>query len=161
MGKIIDIKTATTITADLKNARKTIVLVGGCFDIIHKGHIIFLRKAKKLGGILFVLLESDKNIKKLKGKNRPINTMADRALIMASFIFTDYVITLPELNTNEEYDEMIYSLKPDIIATTKSDPGRSHKKRQAEKLGIKLVDVLDRIKNQSTSRIAKLLRNEL
>ncbi len=161
MQKIIDIETVIKIAEGLKTNGKTIVLVGGCFDIIHIGHIQFLKKAKLEADFLFLLLESDTRIKELKGNHRPINPQSDRASVLESVIFTDYIVLLPHFKSNEEYDEMIYSLKPDIIATTKTDPGRIHKKRQAKKLGIRVVEVLDKIENRSTSRIARLLKKEL
>lgn len=161
MEKIIDTKTAIKIAEELRTIEKTIVLTGGCFDIIHIGHIEFLKRAKREADILFLLLESDERIRELKGNNRPINTQLDRARVLESLLFTDYIVLLPHFKSDEEYDEMISSLKPDIIAATKTDPGRIHKERQAAKLGIQVVDVLEKIENQSTSRIARLLKKEI
>src|SRR3990172_9001991 len=64
---------AIKIAEELNQKGKRIVLVGGCFDIIHKGHILFLKKAKDEGDFLFVFLESDKKVRELKGYGRPIN----------------------------------------------------------------------------------------
>ena len=55
------------------------MLVGGCFDVLHLGHIKFLQAAKKIGDILFVFVESDENVKKIKGEARPINNQTERA----------------------------------------------------------------------------------
>ena len=55
------------------------VLVGGCFDLIHYGHIVFLKEARKQGDYLIVALESDDNVKKYKGENRPVHKQSERA----------------------------------------------------------------------------------
>src|SRR3990167_134264 len=119
MDKVVSIEKAIQITNHLNNQRKRIVLTGGCFDILHIGHISFLENAKKEGDVLFVLLESDESIKKLKGDNRPINNQEDRAKILESLKIVDYIIRLPYFENDKDYDKLISSLKPDIIATTK------------------------------------------
>ncbi len=133
------------------------VLVGGCFDILHIGHITFLEKAKEQGDILVVLLESDEVIRKSKGKDRPINNQEDRAKILLALKYVDRVIPLPYMKTDREYDELVEKIKPDIIATTFGDPGISHKIRQAKKLGIELKIVTNMIKDSSTTNLIKLL----
>ncbi len=160
-SKILNLNDAIFIAKKLHTQNIKLVIIGGCFDIIHKGHISFLKEAKKQGDRLMVLLESDGHIRKLKGGDRPINTQQNRALILASFTQIDYVVTLSHFKSDSQYDQMISELKPDIIATTVGDPGRHHKERQAELIGSKVVDVLDRIKNHSTSKIAQLLKKGL
>lgn len=156
----VSIDRAISISEHLHKQNKTIVLVGGCFDILHIGHIEFLKRAKKEGDVLFVLLESDRSIRKLKGGNRPIHTQNERAEILASLRLVDYVICLPELE-NKEYDDIISMLNPNIIATTANDPNIIHKKRQTTLINAKLVEVTKRIKTKSTTRIAQLLSDEL
>jgi len=160
MSKIATIKQAIDISKKLKKVGKTIVLVGGCFDLIHFGHIQFLEKAKAQGGMLFVLLESDASIKRLKGVDRPIHNQIQRAHMLASLQMVDYVILLPPLES-KEYDDIIGTLKPDILATTEGDPDRSHKERQAKKTHAQVIDVVKRNDEFSTSRIAKLLSKDL
>ncbi len=161
MNKITNIKQAISISKHLRNEDKTIVLVGGCFDIIHKGHIIFLEHAKKQGDILFVLLESDMTIRKLKGSGRPVNNQQDRATVVSALKYVDYVICLPSLYTNDKYDRLIQKIKPHIIATTKNDPQRYHKERQAKQVQAKIIDVTDHIPNHSTSKIASIIFQDL
>ena len=84
----------------MNKIRKT-VLVGGCFDILHFGHTRFLKKAKSFGDFLIVLLESDKHIKRLKGKNRPINNFMQRKEVLLSLKFVDKVIKVPDNPTNK------------------------------------------------------------
>ena len=161
MGKIVSVKEAAEISTKLQKQGKTIVIAGGCFDILHKGHIRLLQHAKKKGDILFVLLESDENIAKSKGAGRPINIQHDRAEILSSLAVVDYVVLLPELTTDNEYDDVILSLNPAIIATTQGDPHRSHKERQAERIKGIVVDVTEKITDASTTRLAQLLSKEL
>lgn len=161
MDKILTIKQATSTSKKLRENGRRIVLAGGCFDILHIGHIDFLKKAKKCGDYLFVLLESDEKIKNIKGKDRPINTQKDRAEILSSLYFIDYVIMLPLFKTNQEYDNLILEIKPDIIATTKGDRQIVHKKRQANIINAKVIDVIENISNQSTTRLIRLLSEDI
>jgi rfaE bifunctional protein nucleotidyltransferase chain/domain len=160
MNKILTTEQAIKTSEALRSAGKKIVLAGGCFDILHLGHITFLEKAKEEADIFFVLLESDENIKRTKGESRPINTQHDRAKILASLTMVDYVVTLPDITDNQMYDDLVIQIKPAIIATTAGDNNRSHKERQAEKIQAKVVDVTPPISNQSTSRLVNIF-NEL
>lgn len=134
---------------------KKIVIVGGCFDLLHLGHITFLKNAKEKGELLIVLLESDQTIKKLKGKGRPIHSQNIRAQMLAELKSVDYVLMLEEFISDDDYDQLIEKLKPEIIATTKGDKYDFHKKRQAKKIGAKLIYVTEQIKDHSTSKIIK------
>ena len=132
---------------------KKIVLVGGCFDILHPGHIIFLEKSKQVGDVLVVMLESDEKIKKIKGENRPIHNQKARALVLKALKFVDEVILLPNLKSEQEYDRIIKKIKPSIIAVTFGDPDIHHKKRSAKLVGAKLKFVVRRLKNHATSSL--------
>ena len=90
---------------------KKIVFTNGCFDIIHVGHIRDLSKAKELGDILIVGLNSDESVKKLKGDNRPINSFEDRAILLSSLRFVDSVIMFKE----QTPDNLIKKIVPDIL----------------------------------------------
>lgn len=161
MTKIVNIKQAVEISKELKNKSKSIVLVGGCFDILHLGHIIFLEKAKQQGDFIFVLLESDEKIEKIKGKNRPINSQKDRALILAALKAVDYVVLLPKMNSDQDYESLIFRLKPSIIAITKGDPNKSCKEKQAIVSRAKIIEVVDLISDKSTTKLAELITGDL
>ena len=154
MKKIL---TSTEAAEVIPKLNKKTVLVGGCFDILHIGHINFLQHAKKQGEVLLVMLEHDSTIKKRKGPKRPINTQQDRATILNSLEMVDYVILLPEQTDNTFYDELINQLKPAIIATTAGDPFRNHKERQAKQIGAQVVDVIRPVSNKSTTTLVHLL----
>lgn len=131
---------------------KNTVLVGGCFDLIHYGHLQFLKKAKESGDFLIVCLESDEFIKKTK-RNEPIHSQEERAEILASMNFIDLVVNLPYLKTSEQYFEMVSLIKPKIIAVTEGDTQLLNKKKQAEKIGSKVVVVTPLLKKYSTRKI--------
>ena len=140
---------------------KKIVLVGGCFDVLHSGHIVFLEKAKKLGEKLVVLLESDKNIKEKKGISRPINNQKNRALVLSNLKMVDEVIKLPYLRNDEGYFKIVKKIKPDFIAVSQNDENLEKKKRQAKIIGAKVIKVTKLIPYQSTSRVIEIIAQSL
>jgi len=142
-------------------SHKSVVLVGGCFDVLHLGHVIFLEKAKKLGNRLVVLLESDENIKKNKGNNRPINNQKNRAKMLMGLKAVDEVIELPEMKTDDEYVTLIRRIKPSVIAVTNGDKRIFQKRKQAKIVGARLVKVTKIIPYQSTSRIVEIITKDL
>ena len=156
MGRILNENQIGRITKELKNKGKKIVLTGGCFDLIHIGHIKLLQNSKQKGDVLIVLLESDKSVKKLKGDKRPINNQAERAEVLAAFNSVDYVIKLQKVASDQDYDKLISQTGPDVIAVAYGDPAIKHKKRQANTVGAKIAFVVKPIKHKSTSRLAKL-----
>jgi rfaE bifunctional protein nucleotidyltransferase chain/domain len=160
MNRIISVKEAILLSKKLKSAGKTIVLTGGCFDVIHLGHIKFLEAAQKSGDVLFVFVESDQNVKKVKGNNRPIHNQNERAEVLASIRFIDYVIKMPLMETNDDYDKVTLKIKPSIIAVTKNGNVLEHARRQAEKTNSKVVEVIERIPEKSTTKIARIISDE-
>ena len=79
-----------------RHADKRIVLATGCFDIVHKGHVYFLREAARRGDVLVVGVNSDKSVRALKGHERPIVSEIDRCAVLAEFGCVDYVFTYDE-----------------------------------------------------------------
>jgi cytidyltransferase-like protein len=147
-------KTATKVlkyTSDLQLAsdHQKIVLVGGCFDILHFGHLQFLKAAKKEGEVLIVALESDEFIEKRKNR-KPVHTQDQRAELLAEIGIVDFVIMLPYLKSDDEYTEMVRRVAPSVIAVTAGDPQIKNKKSQA-----RVAVVTPVIKNFSTTKILK------
>ena len=161
MNKVVTVEQAAKIAEGLQGVGKRVVLVGGCFDILHIGHISFLERAKEAGDVLFVLLEAEKGIRQIKGGNRPINTQEDRARILAAIGVVDRVVLLSSDLENHDYDKLIILLKPDIIASTQGDLKRHLKERQAGLVNAEIVDVIDVISDKSTTRLIKLLGKDL
>ena len=133
-----------------------IVLVGGCFDFIHFGHVNFLKSAKKLGGKLVVALESDVNVRKTKGHTRPVHTQDQRRQMLEAISFIDKILMLPPMRSDDDYFNLVLKIKPAVIATTAGDPVLEKKRKQAKKVGAKLV-IIPKIHTPSTSQLAKLL----
>lgn len=133
-----------------------VVLIGGCFDILHIGHVKFLKKAKGIGDYLIVLLEPDINIKKLKGPTRPIQSELQRKEILEAIKFIDKVILVPNNANGETYNKLVKKLKPSVIAVTEGDPIKQIKLSQAKSVGAKLK-VIKMYKSLSTTKITELL----
>ncbi len=94
-----------------KQQEKKVVFTNGCFDILHKGHASYLHTAKSFGDILIVGVNSDRSVRELKGKNRPINNQNDRAYILASLESVDKVVIFDE---DTPYN-LIKLIKPDVL----------------------------------------------
>jgi D-beta-D-heptose 7-phosphate kinase/D-beta-D-heptose 1-phosphate adenosyltransferase len=90
---------------------KTIVFTNGCFDILHVGHVRYLREAKKLGDILVLALNSDVSVRAIKGEKRPLVPEDERADIMAALESIDYVILFDDPTPQR----LIEYLRPDIL----------------------------------------------
>jgi rfaE bifunctional protein nucleotidyltransferase chain/domain len=138
------------------STKKRVVLVGGCFDILHAGHIEFLTQAKQLGDALVVALESDQNVTQRKGELRPIHTQNQRKTMLEALTVVDHVILLPFMQTDHEYLELVTYVKPAIIAVTVGDPYLPHKQKQAETIGSRVVEI-PKIPKLSTSLLTKLI----
>ena len=91
---------------------KKIVLANGCFDLFHVGHIRYLSGAKALGDCLIVALNSDEQVRRLKGENRPLLPERERAEIVSAFRCVDYVTIFPEPTV----EELIRAVRPDFHA---------------------------------------------
>ena len=96
---------------DRQKGRK-IVLANGCFDLFHVGHIRYLAGAKALGDCLIVGINSDEQVRKLKGENRPLMSEQERAEILSALRFVDYVTIFPEPTV----EKLIRALRPDFHA---------------------------------------------
>jgi len=135
------------------------VLVGGCFDFIHFGHIDFFEKAKQHGDKLIVMLESDETIKRLKGEGRPFHTQEQRKKMLEAIRNIDEVIMLPPMEHDEDYFDTVKKIQPDIIALTEGDPILEKKMKQTELIGAKVV-IIPKTITHSTTTLAKLLKLE-
>lgn len=90
---------------------KKVVFTNGCFDILHLGHIDYLSKARELGDVLIIGLNTDKSVRDIKGSSRPITDEQSRATILASLTFVDAIILFGE---ETPYD-LINSVQPDVL----------------------------------------------
>lgn len=99
------------IIKDLKSQNKKIVFTNGCFDILHSGHVQYLAEAKELGDILILGLNSDSSVKRLKGKDRPINNEKERAVVLSALYTISYIVIFED---DTPY-KLIKHIKPDIL----------------------------------------------
>lgn len=110
MEKLIDNTELQEVVKKLKNDNKKIVVTNGCFDILHAGHVRYLKESKKYGDVLIVGLNSDSSVKALKGPERPINNEMDRAEVLSGLESVDYVVLFSEKSPVKLLD----TIKPDI-----------------------------------------------
>ena len=108
---VLDISRLSSIVDSLKQAGKRIVFTNGCFDIIHAGHVRYLKEARSLGDVLVVGLNSDESVRAIKGMNRPIVPQGERAEVLSSLRDVDYVVIF---NEPDPYNT-IAALRPDIL----------------------------------------------
>jgi len=92
LGKIVSQEELTSKVEAIKNSGKKIVMTNGCFDILHSGHVEYLSKAKELGDVLIVALNSDDSVTKLKGATRPINKLEERMTVLSSLQAVDWLV---------------------------------------------------------------------
>ena len=111
MANILDLKELTKVIDAQKADGKKIVFTNGCFDIIHAGHVRYLRDAKALGDILVVAMNSDLSIREIKGPKRPITPQAERAEVLSELSSIDYVTVFDEPTPLK----VIETVKPDIL----------------------------------------------
>ncbi len=102
------------LTARVERARshgQRVVFTNGCFDILHRGHITYLNRAKALGDLLIVGLNSDASVRRLKGAHRPINTLEDRVQVLSALGSVDHIIAFDE----DTPEDLIRALRPDVF----------------------------------------------
>lgn len=90
-GKIVGLRELAAARDEMDRAGKRLVLTNGCFDLLHAGHVRYLRQARALGDALAVALNSDSSVRELKGDGRPINPESDRAEVLAALACVDFV----------------------------------------------------------------------
>ena len=153
--KIKSLKQLVKIRRQLKKKKKKVVFTNGCFDILHRGHIECLRKAKSFGDVLIVALNSDSSVRKIKGEKRPILSQNDRAEIIASLEMVDYVLIFSE----ETPYKVIARLAPDVLVK-----GADYKKGEivgkdiVESSGGRVVKVRQ-VPGRSTRNIIRRITN--
>lgn len=110
-NNILDRIEMVSVRKRLKSEGRKVVFTNGCFDILHAGHVDYLSKAKALGDVLVVGMNSDSSIRNIKGQLRPIIPEAERAFLVANLKSVDYVTLFDENTPGELIDELI----PDIL----------------------------------------------
>ncbi|MCK4739834.1 MAG: D-glycero-beta-D-manno-heptose 1-phosphate adenylyltransferase [Deltaproteobacteria bacterium] len=111
MASKISLKKLKEELSEKKNKNKKVVFTNGCFDIIHAGHVRYLKKARSLGDLLVVGINTDKSVKKIKGEDRPIVDERDRAEVLSALKCVDYVLLFSEPTPIK----LITAILPDVL----------------------------------------------
>ena len=139
-------------------AKRVIGLTSGCFDIFHSGHISTLKQSKSLCDIFFVCLSSDKQIREIKGTDRPVNRIEDRARMLLTMPFIDYVILYDETDNiyEKELDNIMLMVQPDIWFK-----GSDYTERgiRAKHPSLKRIVLFGNVENKSTTNIIRKIHN--
>jgi rfaE bifunctional protein kinase chain/domain/rfaE bifunctional protein nucleotidyltransferase chain/domain len=133
---------------------KRIVLTNGCFDVLHRGHTRYLTQAKQLGDVLIVAVNGDESVRRLKGPDRPINALADRAGVIAALSCVDYVTAFD----TDTPVPLIEALRPDIYAK-----GGDYSSQMLEEAPVVercggVVRILDYVPERSTTAMVEKIR---
>ena len=141
--------------ASYREQGRTIVFTNGCFDILHRGHITYLNRAKALGDVLVVGINADESVRRLKGEGRPVNGLDDRAQVLAALSCVDHVVPFEE----DTPEDLIRLIRPAVFVkggdyTHDTLP----EARLVESLG-GTVRILPYVENRSTSSLVERLRH--
>jgi rfaE bifunctional protein nucleotidyltransferase chain/domain len=112
MHKLKSAAELSVIRSEMSAAGKSLVFTNGCFDILHVGHVRYLRQARALGDALVVAVNGDESVRKLKGPTRPVNTETDRAEVLAGLECVDFVVIFH----TERVTELVSEIRPHIYA---------------------------------------------
>ena len=110
-SKIESLESMAERARDLRQSGKKVVFTNGCYDILHPGHIELLSKARGLGDVLVVAINTDDTVRRLKGPGRPIFDEAERAELLSAFEMVDFVCTFSE----DTPLEAILKIRPDVL----------------------------------------------
>lgn len=153
-SKIINIEEAKNIIKSLKEKNKIIGFTNGCFDVMHLGHIHSFAGAKNECDFLFVGINSDKSVKRLKGDKYPLQNEKTRAYVAASLEFVDYVVLFDE----DTALELVEELKPDVIAKEGYKIENWPEAQKVISYGGRAVE-LERVEDYSTSAVLQKIDN--
>lgn len=141
---------------ELRKSKK-LVFTNGVFDILHAGHVAYLRQARNLGDLLIVGINADESARSLgKGEDRPIHTLEDRASVLAALRFVDGVVAFEERTP----EKVIEALKPDVhVKGGDYDPETMPETPAVRAYGGKVV-ILPLVPGKSTTELARKIRGE-
>lgn len=142
------------IREQLKQQNKKVVFTNGCFDLIHSGHVDYLVKAKEMGDVLILALNSDSSIRSIKGDKRPILKQDERAFIVSNLKPVDYVTFFNE----DTPAEIISELVPDVLVKGGDWAIEKIVGREIVEVNGGEVKTINFVNDQSTSNIIKIIK---
>lgn len=163
--KILSYPEAAQKIRESKERGLNVILALGVFDVLHVGHLEYLRNAKISGDLLFVGIENDLGIKLNKGPSRPFNNLADRLEFLSQLQTVDFAFGFDDAlryddpNSRNAYIRRYKELNPSAIATGTWDSSLDIKRIQAEEAGVQLL-CLDLPKRDSTTRLLQVIGYE-
>lgn len=141
--KIVTYHRAIEIIKEEQQAGKVIVSASGVFDIVHKGHVDFLRAAKKAGDFLVVGVESDETVRLNKGEKRPINTQDRRVDLLSEWMSIDIVVPFSDCvnyhTGGPEFTKRYMDLNPDFVAVGITESYINDKIAEIQRAGINIA----------------------
>jgi D-glycero-beta-D-manno-heptose 1-phosphate adenylyltransferase len=155
--KVVTVEELAQITKAMRAAGKRLVVTNGCFDLLHLGHVRYLRAARALGDVLAVGLNGDQSVRELKGADRPINNERDRAELLAAIEDVDFVAIFPEVRATR----FLETVAPEIYVKGgdyTSDTLNAEERAVMEKSGTE-VRFIPFEPGYSTSRIIEQLKD--
>ena len=150
VSKIISRKEAAERVKELKEKNKIIGFTNGCFDVMHLGHIHSFASTKNECDVLFVGINSDKSIKRLKGNKYPLQNEKTRSYVVASLEFVDYVVLFDE----DTALELVEELRPDVIAKEGYKIENWPEAQKVLSYGGRVIE-LERVEDYSTSAVLR------
>ncbi|MRR08919.1 D-glycero-beta-D-manno-heptose 1-phosphate adenylyltransferase [bacterium] len=111
-GKLIDLNALAALRERARDAGRTVVFTNGVFDLLHRGHVEYLEKARALGDLLVVGLNSDASVRRIKGERRPLCPQGDRAAVLSALACVDHIVLFDE----DTPLRLIEALVPDVLA---------------------------------------------
>ncbi len=151
MSGVKTIEEMKSIRTRLRDEKKKVVFTNGCFDLIHAGHVDYLTKAKEMGDVLIVGLNSDDSVRRIKGDKRPILLEQERAFIISNIKAVDYVVLFEE----DTPAKIIGTLIPDVLVKGADWPIDNIVGRDVVEAAGGEVKTIKFVNNQSTSKIIK------
>jgi rfaE bifunctional protein nucleotidyltransferase chain/domain len=149
MGEVVVRTDLLKIRERLKHEGKKVVFTNGCFDIIHRGHVEYLTKAKALGDVLLVGMNTDASVQRLKGPQRPIVCQGDRAFVLAALHVVDYVCLFDE----DTPHKLIQAVVPDVLVKGSDWAIDSIVGKDIVEAAGGTVQTIDFVPNRSTTNI--------
>jgi rfaE bifunctional protein nucleotidyltransferase chain/domain len=154
MSNIKSRKEIKEIRAQLKKAGKKVVFTNGCFDLIHSGHVDYLIKAREMGDVLILGLNTDSSVKRIKGDKRPILKQDERAYILSNLKSVDYVTFFEE----DTPAKIISDLIPDVLVKGADWSMDKIVGREVVEANGGEVKTIQFVNDQSTSNIIKIIK---
>lgn len=156
MSLVKTLKEMKALRRQFKQQNKKVVFTNGVFDLIHAGHVDYLSKAKLLGDVLIIGMNTDASVKRIKGNKRPILKQDERAFVISNLKPVDFVVLFDEDTPSKIIDELI----PDILVKGADwSIDKIVGKETVEKNG-GVVQTIEFINNQSTTNIIEIIKKK-